>query len=80
MSWQRTHKAVQAKRSKSLNQTQFKGTKVKAGDMLAATYMTGSGFSTIKIVLNMAGYQTQSRATYFRHEAECEESLVECAE
>ena len=48
MSWQRTHKAVQAKRSKSLNQTQFKGTKVKAGDMLAATYMTGSGFCTIK--------------------------------
>lgn len=54
--------------------------KVKAEDMLSASYMTGCGFSTIKTIINMTGRTTESRSTFFRHQAKSEDKLVECAE
>ena len=49
-------------------------------DMLAGTYMTGTGYSTVKTILNMPRQETESRSTFFRHQAVCEEKLMNCAE
>lgn len=38
-----------------------KNQKVKVEDMLAGAYMTGTGYSTVKNILNMAGHETESR-------------------
>lgn len=53
--------------------------KVKAGDMLAGSFMTGAGYQTVKTILNISDRETESRSTYFRHQVESEERLVECA-
>lgn len=42
--------------------------------------MTGTGYSTVKTILNMTGQETESRSTFFRHQAVSEEKLVDCAE
>lgn len=33
-------------------------------DMLAGTYMTGTGYSTVKTILNMPRQETESRSTF----------------
>lgn len=42
--------------------------------------MTGTGYSTVKTILKMAGQETECRSTFFRHQAVSEEKLVDSAE
>lgn len=80
MSWQRTYKATIAKKMYNSETPTQTNQKVKAEDMLAFSFMTGAGYQTVKTILNMSGRETESRSTYFRHQAESEERLIECAE
>lgn len=61
MSWQRTYKATLAKKMYNSEPVVTKNQKVKVEDMLAGAYMTGTGYSTVKTILNMAGHETESR-------------------
>ena len=65
MSWQRTHAANIARRKSSNASTVPQ--KVSANDMLAASYYNGIGYEAVISVLNMTGFDTQSRDTFFRH-------------
>ena len=51
--------------------------KVKAKDMLSASCMTGCGFSTVKTIINMTGRTTESRSTFFRHQAKSEDKIFQ---
>ena len=76
MYWQRTYKATQArKRSPNHEETFGSNEKVPANSMLAASYYTGVGYQDVKSIINITGRSTQSRATYFRHQKECEKNL-----
>ena len=78
MSWQRTHAANIARRKSSNASTVPQ--KVSANDMLAASYYNGIGYEVVKSVLNMTGFDTQSRATFFRHMPQAKLNLEQKAD
>lgn len=81
MSWQKTRKATLAHIENSKKQKESKQPqKISSGNMLAASYYTGNGFTSVKTILNMSGLTTQSRATFFRQQAKCEDNLIKSAE
>lgn len=49
-------------------------------NMLEASYYTRNEFTSAKTILNMSGLMTQSRATFFVHQAKCEDILIKSAE
>ena len=76
MSWQRTYKATQARKRSPIHEETFgSNEKVSANSMLDASYCTGVGYQDVKSIMNITGRPTQSRATFFRHQKECEKTL-----
>ncbi|KAK8866866.1 hypothetical protein M9Y10_009834 [Tritrichomonas musculus] len=90
MSWQRTYKATQARRlyrrSFPIHEETFgSNEKVSANSIQGSSYYTGVGYQDVKSIMNITGRPKQSRATFFRHQKECEKNLkaktneLECA-
>lgn len=77
MSWQKTYKATLAKKMYNSVPSSSNEEKVKAEDMLSASCMTGCGFSTVKTIINMTGRTTESRSTFFRHQAKSEDKIFQ---
>lgn len=75
MSWQRTHAATVARRTSSKRQSQV----VPGEEMVTASYYTGVGYNDVKLIINMTGRKTQSRATFSRKQAKSEEKMIQCA-
>ena len=47
--------------------------------MLAASFYNGKGLIDVKNILNLTGHVTQSKASFYRHQPEWEQRIIEKA-
>lgn len=79
MYWQRTHIAVKAIKQKKIDNSHSENQKESSNQMLAASFYTGKGFTDVKNILNFTGYVTYSKASFYGHQPDCEQWIIEKA-